>query len=77
MGGRLTEVGIDCHGPGALAAFWPIALGYHVVRAGEGQVEIAAWRQEPPGLAERNAPVVPALVFVAVPDDDAGQLTRN
>jgi Glyoxalase-like domain len=55
------------------AAFWSAVLGYHVVRAGEGQVEIAAWEREPPDLAEqaRRAPIVPALVFVAVPEGKA------
>jgi hypothetical protein len=70
MGGRLTEIVVDCHDPAVLAAFWAAALGYHVVRAGRGQVEIAAWQREPPDLAEQvqRAPVVPALVFVAVPE---------
>jgi catechol 2,3-dioxygenase-like lactoylglutathione lyase family enzyme len=70
MGSRLTEIVVDCHDPAAQAAFWAAALGYHVVRSEEGQVEIAPWEQEPPDLAERvrQAPSVPALVFVTVPE---------
>ena len=73
MGGRLIEIVVDCHDPAVLAAFWAAALGYHVVRAEGGQVEIAAWQREPPDLAEQvqRAPVVPALVFVAVPEGKA------
>jgi catechol 2,3-dioxygenase-like lactoylglutathione lyase family enzyme len=73
MESRLTEVVIDCHDPAALAAFWAAALGYHVVRTEDQQVEIAAWEQEPPDLAEqvRRAPMPPALVFVAVPEGKA------
>jgi Glyoxalase-like domain len=70
MGSRLTEIVIDCHDPVTLAGFWAAALGYHMGRAEDGQVEIAAWREEPADLAERvrRAPAVPAVVFVAVPE---------
>jgi catechol 2,3-dioxygenase-like lactoylglutathione lyase family enzyme len=70
MGSRLTEIVVDCQDPAALAAFWAAALGYHVVRTEEGQVEIAAWAQEPDDLADqvRQGPIVPALVFVTVPE---------
>jgi catechol 2,3-dioxygenase-like lactoylglutathione lyase family enzyme len=70
MGVRLTEIAVDCHDPAAQAAFWTAALGYHVVRTEDGQVEIGPWRHEPADLAEqaRQAPVVPTLVFVAVPE---------
>jgi hypothetical protein len=66
MGSRLTEIVVDCRDPVGQAAFWAAALGYHVVRAEEGQVEIAPWEREPPDLAEqvRQAPAVPTLVFV-------------
>ena len=76
MGSRLTEIVVDCHDPAALAAFWAAALGYHVVWTEEGQIEIAAWEGEPPGLAEqvRRGPVVPALVFVTVPE---GKTIKN
>lgn len=43
-GEQLTEAVVDCHDSGALAAFWAAALGYHVVLAEAGQVEIAAWQ---------------------------------
>jgi hypothetical protein len=53
MGTRLTEIVVDCHDPGAQAAFWAAALGYHVVRSEIGQVEIGPWEREPADLAER------------------------
>jgi Glyoxalase-like domain len=70
MGSRLTEIVVDCRDPVAQAAFWAAALGYHVVRSEDRQVEIAPWRREPPDLAEqvRQAPGVPTLVFVPVPE---------
>ena len=76
MGSRLTEIGVDCHDPHALAAFWAAALDYHVVRTEDAQVEIAPWEREPPDLAEqvRRAPSVPTLVFVAVPE---GKTVKN
>jgi len=73
MASRLTEIVVDSHDPVAQAAFWSAALGYHVVRTEEGQVEIAAWEREPADLADqvRQAPMVPALVFVTVPEGKA------
>jgi catechol 2,3-dioxygenase-like lactoylglutathione lyase family enzyme len=75
MESRLTEIVVDCQDPVAQAAFWAAVLGYHVVRTAPGQVEIAAWPQEPADLAEqvRQAPVVPALVFVTVPEGKAAK----
>ena len=76
MGSRLTEIVVDCHDPVAQAAFWAAALGYQVVRTEEGQAEIAPWQREPPDLAEqvRQAPTVPTLVFVTVPE---GKTVKN
>ena len=76
MGSRLTEIVVDCRDPVAQAAFWAAVLGYHVVRSAHRQVEIAAWPQEPADLPEqvRQAPVVPALVFVTVPE---GKTVKN
>jgi hypothetical protein len=73
MRSRLTEIVVDCRDPVAQAAFWAAVLGYHVVRTAHGQVEIAPWPREPADLAEqvRQAPVVPALVFVTVPEGKA------
>ena len=70
MGSRLTEIVVDCHDPVAQAAFWAAALDYQVVRTEQGQVEVAPWEREPPDMAEqvRQAPAVPTLVFVAVPE---------
>jgi hypothetical protein len=70
MGSRLTEIVVDCHDPVAQAAFWAAALGYHVVRTGQGEVEIGPWEREPPDLATqvRQAPTAPTLVFVTVPE---------
>ena len=76
MGSRLTEIVVDCHDPVAQAAFWAAALGYHVVRSEDGQVEVAPWEREPPDLAEqvRQAPSVPTLVFLTVPE---GKTVKN
>src|SRR5262247_3948614 len=76
MGNRLTEVVIDCRDVAAQAAFWAAALGYHVVRSDEDQLEIGPWQREPPELAEqvRQAPVTPTLVFVTVPE---GKTVKN
>jgi len=70
MGSRLTEIVVDSSEPAALAAFWTAALDYHVVRAEDGQVEIAAWEQEPADLAAqvRQGATAPAIVFVTVPE---------
>jgi hypothetical protein len=70
---RLTEIVIDCADPARLAAFWAGALGYHVTRAEDGQVEIGPWAEEPEDLAEqvRRAPAAPTLVFVPVPEAKA------
>src|SRR4051794_36116340 len=67
---RLTEIVLDCRDPVAQASFWAAALGYHIVRSEDGQVEIAPWPQEPPDLAQQIArtPGAPTLVFVAVPE---------
>src|SRR4029450_9538110 len=69
----LTEIVVDCHDPVAQAGFWADALGYHVVRTEDGQVEIAPWAREPATLAEQveRAPGVPTLVFVTVPEAKA------
>ncbi|HEV3505893.1 MAG TPA: VOC family protein [Actinomycetes bacterium] len=76
MGTRLTEIVIDCHDAAAQAEFWAAALGNHVVRSEDGQVEIAPWAREPADLAERvrRAPGVPTLVFVTVPE---GKTVKN
>jgi catechol 2,3-dioxygenase-like lactoylglutathione lyase family enzyme len=76
MGVRLTEIVVDCHDPAAQAAFWAAALDYHVVHSEDAWVEIAPWEQEPADLAERvrQAPGVPTLVFVPVPE---GKTVKN
>lgn len=73
---RLTEIVVDCRDAVAQASFWSAALGYHVVYSQDGQIEIAAWEQEPADLAEqvRRAPGVPTLVFVTVPE---GKTVKN
>jgi len=75
MGSRLTEIVVDSSDPAALAAFWTAALGYHVVRAENGQIEIAAWEHEPANLAEqvRQGAIPPAIVFVTVPERKVGK----
>jgi len=76
MASRLTEIVVDSSDPAALAAFWTAALGYHVVRTDEGQVEIAAWEREPADLAEqvRHGATPPAIIFVTVPE---GKMVKN
>jgi hypothetical protein len=76
MGSRLTEIVVDCHDPVAQAGFWAAALGYHVVRSEDAEVEIAPWNQEPAELAEqvRRAPGAPTLVFLTVPE---GKTVKN
>ena len=76
MASRLTEIVVDCHDPGAQAQFWAAALGYHVGRSEDGQVEVAPWEREPADLAERvrRAPAIPTLVFVTVPE---GKTVKN
>jgi len=76
VGSRLTEINVDCHDPVAQAAFWAAVLHYHVVDSGDAWVEIAPWKQEPADLAEqvRQAPSVPTLVFVTVPE---GKTVKN
>ena len=76
MGSRLTEIAVDCHDPVVLAQFWTAALGYHVVRSEDGQVEIGPWEREPADLADRvrRAPTTPVLVFATVPE---GKTVKN
>jgi hypothetical protein len=73
---RLTEIVVDCGDPVAQASFWSAALGYHIVRSEQGQVEIAPWAREPADLAEQilRTPGVPTLVFVTVPE---GKTVKN
>jgi catechol 2,3-dioxygenase-like lactoylglutathione lyase family enzyme len=75
VGSRLTEIVVDSSDPAVLAAFWTAALGYHVVRAEDGQVEIAAWEREPDDLAEqvRQGATPPAIIFVTVPEAKNGK----
>jgi hypothetical protein len=76
MGSRFTEIVVDCHDPLAQATFWAAALGYHVVHTEDVLVEIGPWEREPADLAEqiRRAPVVPTVVFLAVPE---GKTVKN
>lgn len=76
MGLRLTEIVVDCRDPAAQASFWSAALGYHIVRSEDEQVEIGPWEQEPSDLVEqvRLAPCAPTLVFVAV---EEGKTVKN
>jgi hypothetical protein len=73
---RLTEIVVDCRDPQLLAAFWSAALGYHIVRVEDDQVEIAPWEQEPADLADqvRRRPTAPAIVFVVV---EEGKAVKN
>jgi len=67
---------VDCHDPHGQARFWAAVLDYHVVRVDDEQVEIAPWPVEPPDLGARvrSGPIVPTVVFVAVPE---GKQVKN
>lgn len=67
MASKLTELGVDCADPDALARFWCSVLDYevHDVDEAEGTVTIG-----PPGAlgGDRPGPVPPVLTFARVPE---------
>ena len=76
MTSRLTEINIDCADPARLADFWCAALGYVVLDATDGLVEIG-----PPGRVDaelleavRRGPLAPSLFFAQVPE---GKTVKN
>ena len=76
MTSRLTEINVDCADPARLADFWCAALGYVVLDATDGLVEIG-----PPGRVDaelleavRRGPLAPSLFFAQVPE---GKTVKN
>jgi hypothetical protein len=72
MASRFTELAVDSHDTRSLAEFWCQVLGYRIIDADEGVVEI--------GTAELTAeevvrgPVPPTIVFGPVPE---GKTVKN
>ena len=56
MAARITEIGIDCADPQALARFWTQALGYTVGETEDGYVELV-----PPDAARPASPTIGLL----------------
>jgi len=73
---RVTEINVDCTDPGALAGFWCAALGYTVLEATDGLVEVGPERGSNAELLEavRRAPVAPSMFFALVPE---GKTVKN
>lgn len=70
MTSRLNEINVDCADPDRLADFWCAALGYVVLEAEPGLVEIGPGRVPDAELldAVRRAPVAPTIFFATVPE---------
>ena len=71
MTSRFTELNIDARDPTSVADFWCQVLGYHVIEAADGFVEIASWT--PDGDAARGGVVPPTLLFAPVPEEKTGK----
>jgi len=72
MASKLTEIGIDCADPVALARFWCSVLDYEVQDEGDGIITIG-----PPLVADDKdhvGPVPPTLTFALVPE---GKTVKN
>lgn len=69
MTSRFTELSVDCHDPGRLAAFWSEVLDFKVIEQREDMVEIGSWVPTVEDIRARHMP--PTLVFVRVPEDKA------
>jgi hypothetical protein len=70
MTARMTEISIDCADPTRLADFWCAVLGYVVLDAEDGLIEIG-----PPGRSDadlldgvRRGPVPPTIFLCRVPE---------
>ncbi|WP_326671592.1 VOC family protein [Streptomyces sp. NBC_01257] len=66
MTSRFTELTIDCHDPGILAAFWCEVLGFQVIDRSEDKVEISSWEPTIEDIQARQMP--PTLHFIRVPE---------
>lgn len=73
---RVTEINVDCTDPVGLAGFWCAALGYSVLAATEGLVEVGPERGSDTELLEavRREPVAPSMFFARVPE---GKTVKN
>ena len=73
---RVTEINVDCTDPGGLSGFWCAALGYTVLEATDGLVEVGPERGSNAELLEavRRAPVAPSMFFALVPE---GKTVKN
>lgn len=64
---RIQCLNVDCHDPGAVAAFWEAALGWRRTYETADQIVL----EPPAGSAEDG--VVPDLLFLRVPDPTPGK----
>ena len=64
---RIQCLVVDCHEPGAVAAFWEAALGWRRTYQTADQIAL----EPPAGSAEDG--VSPDLLFVRVPDPTPGK----
>lgn len=71
MSSKLTELGIDCADPHALAEFWCAVLDYEVHDEEDGVVTIGP--RETSGRQHRPGPVPPTLTFARVPEAKTGK----
>ncbi|MGY0488934.1 VOC family protein [Streptomyces sp. WG-D5] len=71
MTSRFTELGVDCHDPERLAAFWCEVLDFKVLERRPDMVEIGSW--EPTVEDVRAGQKPPTLVFLRVPEAKAGK----
>jgi catechol 2,3-dioxygenase-like lactoylglutathione lyase family enzyme len=72
MTSRFTEVGVDCHDPERLAAFWCEVLDFKVIERTGDKVEIGSW--VPTVEAVRAGQMPPTVFFVKVPE---GKTVKN
>jgi hypothetical protein len=72
----VTEISVDCMDPAGLARFWCAALGYSVLDATDGLVEVGPERGSDAELLEavRRMPVAPSMFFALVPE---GKTVKN
>jgi catechol 2,3-dioxygenase-like lactoylglutathione lyase family enzyme len=71
MASRLTEISLDCHDPDRLAEFWTAVLGWEVLHAEPGLVEIGPGGRADAELLEvvRSGPVAPTIFLAQVPEE--------
>jgi hypothetical protein len=76
MTSRVTEINVDCTDPAGLAGFWCAALGYSVLEATDGLVEVGPERGSDAELLEavRREPLAPSIFFARVPE---GKTVKN